>query len=212
MRVRLSALLIVLLASAPAPAAAQPTPLEKQIANGIFLVAKPSLRDANFRETVVLVTQPEKGGPFGVIINRALPHRLSDAFPDHPRLKTRPETVLFGGPVAPRGLVFLVRGAKPDPRARAVLTDVFITTDADVVDALLKRPEPTRGLRVYAGYAGWRLGQLQGEIDRGDWFVLPADADTIFSQDLKAIWPALVKRASLQQTRAVPPRRACSGA
>ena len=46
---------------------------DADIANGIFLIASPELQDSNFRETVVLITQPEAGGwQLGVIVNRPL--------------------------------------------------------------------------------------------------------------------------------------------
>lgn len=177
------------------------TPLEQQIANGIFLIARPGLRDPNFREAVVLITQPEQGGPFGVIINRPLTHRLAEIFPNHESLRKRPDPLFYGGPVAPNGLVFLLRSAKPPPRAARVLQDVYLTTHPDTIDDLLKRTNPTQGLRVYGGYAGWAPGQLQAEIERGSWHVLPADANTIFEADPRTIWTELTRRATLHRTR-----------
>jgi putative transcriptional regulator len=76
------------------------------------------------------------------------------------------------------------------------LRDVHFVSDTDWIDAQFKRAEPTRGLRVYAGYAGWARGQLQNEIARGGWHVVPADADTVFELDAARIWPELIERAS----------------
>jgi putative transcriptional regulator len=170
-------------------------------ANAIFLVADPGLQDPNFRETVVLVTHPREGGPWGVIINRPLDHRLNEVFTEYETLKNRKDVLFFGGPVARDGLVFLVRSSKPPPRAVPVLRDVYFISDIDWIDGLLQRPEPTRGLRVYSGYSGWAPGQLQSEISRGGWHVLPADAETVFDKDPAHIWPELIKRATTRQTR-----------
>jgi len=41
-----------------------------------------------------------------------------------------------------------------------------------------------RGLRVFAGYAGWDRGQLAGEIARGDWYVVPALPDDVLAPEL----------------------------
>jgi len=172
----------------------------ENMANAVFLVAKPELADSNFRETVVLVTHPRQTGPWGVIINRPLQHRLSEALPDIESLKGRKDVLFFGGPVTRQGLVFLVRSPKAPPGATLVLRDVFFTSDTDLIDSLLKRPDPTRGLRVYSGYSGWSPGQLQNEIARGGWYVLPADAETIFDKDSALIWPELVKRAATKHT------------
>ncbi|HET9402953.1 MAG TPA: YqgE/AlgH family protein [Burkholderiales bacterium] len=171
------------------------------MANAIFLVAKPSLADPNFRETVVLVTHPRRGGPWGVIINRPLEHRLSEALPDIESLQGRKDVLFFGGPVKREGLVFLVRLPKAPPGATLVLRDVFFTADTGLIDGLLKRPNPTHGLRVYSGFSGWSSGQLQRELARGSWYILPADAETIFDKDPARVWPELVKRAATRQTR-----------
>jgi putative transcriptional regulator len=172
-------------------------------ASGIFLVATEELLDPNFRETVVLVTQPQSGGPFGVIINRPLNHRLSEVFPEIEALKNKRDVVYSGGPVARQALVFLVRTSKPPLHATPVLRDVYITADPGQIDELLKRSGPTRGLRVYAGLSGWAPGQLQNEITRGGWRVLPADAETVFEKDPATIWPELNQRAALRKVRAV---------
>ena len=187
--------LLALSLAVPLPAAAA-----ESMANGIFLVARRDMRDPNFKEAVVLVTQPQRGGPFGVIINRPLDYQLSEVFPEQEALKNRKDVLYFGGPVAREGLVFLVRVPKPPPRAVPVLQDVYFTSDPDWIEGLLKRPDPTRGLRVYAGYSGWGPGQLQNEISRGDWHVLPADAETIFEKNFSRIWPELIQRATTKHT------------
>lgn len=177
-----------------APAAAAETD-----ASGIFLVAKRELKDPNFSETVVLVTQPRRGPPWGVIINRPLEHRLSEVLADQESLKGRKDVLFFGGPVMRQGLVFLVRGSNPPESAIAVLRDVYFTGDTRLIESLLKRAEPTRGLRVYSGYTGWGPGQLQSELARGGWHVLPADAETIFEMEPARIWPELIRRAAGRQ-------------
>lgn len=170
-------------------------------ANAIFLVASPELKDPNFRETVVLVTHPREGGPWGVIINRPLEHRLSEVFTEYETLKNRKDVLFSGGPVAREGLVFLVRSLKTPPRAVPVLRDVYFIGDIEWIEGLLQRPEPTRGLRVYSGYSGWAPGQLQREIARGGWHVLPAEAEIVFDMESARIWPELIRRATTQKTR-----------
>jgi len=198
MRPALRILLLVIWAFATPAAAAEDE------ANAIFLVASPGLLDPNFRETVVLVTHPRDGAPWGVIINRPLDHLLSEIFSEFETFKGRKDTLFFGGPVQRDGLVFLVRSPQPPPRAVAVLRDVYFISDIEWIDGLLRRPEPMRGLRVYSGYSGWAPGQLQSEIARGGWHLVPADAETVFDKDPALIWPELIKRAGTKQTRAAP--------
>jgi putative transcriptional regulator len=188
-------LIVAALVAIAVPAVAAETP------NAIFLVATRELVDPNFEKTVVLVTNPPRGTPFGVIINRPLPDRLADAMPDQPALKGRKDVLYSGGPVAREGLVFLVRAPNPPPGALLVLPDLFFTADVDLIESLLQRKNPLEGVRVFAGYSGWGPGQLQIEIARGDWRVLPADAATVFDKDPKWIWPEMIERATAKSTR-----------
>src|SRR5262245_56125242 len=179
-------------------------PAAERAANAIFLIASEDLKDPNFRETVVLVTQPRQGGPWGVIINRPLSQRLSEIFTDQETLKGRKETVFFGGPVQREGLVFVVRSSVPPPRSVALLRDVYFTGDVEWIEAQFKRPDPTRDMRVYAGHAGWAPGQLQSEIERGGWHIHPADAETVFDTEASRIWPELIERATKKRIRYAP--------
>jgi putative transcriptional regulator len=187
-------LFLAVLVSLPAFAA-------ERAANAIFLVASRELNDPNFRQTVILVTHPRQGGPWGVIINRPLDRRLSEVFTDQESLKGSKEVVFFGGPVDREGLVFVVRSDSPPTRAVPLLRDVYFTGDVEWIENQFKRGEPTRGMRVYAGRAGWAPGQLQREITRGGWHVYPADAETVFEKDPSRIWPELIEQATTKQIR-----------
>ena len=190
--IRITILLALAALVAPADAA-------EGVANAIFLVASSELKERTFSETVVLVTQPPRGGPWGVIINRPLAQRLSEVFTEYETLKNRKDVLHFGGPVQRDGLVFLVRTTEPPPRAVPVLKDVYFVSDLDWIDGLFRRPEPTRGVRVYYGHSGWAPGQLQMELERGGWHVVPADAETVFDKDPARIWPDLIERASTKR-------------
>lgn len=182
-------------------ALAGPAAAAEGVANAVFLIAGRELADPNFRETVVLVTHPRRGGPWGVIINRPLAHPLSEVFPKHPLLKARKDVLYFGGPVAREQLVVLVRTDQPPSGSTAFLRDVHTTADTNWIDGYLKRADATTGLRVFTGHSGWGRGQLQSEIARGGWHVVPADAETIFDKDPARIWPELIHRATTKQTR-----------
>lgn len=165
----------------------------------VFLVAAPELGDPNFAQTVVLVTFPADGGPIGVILNRPTPHTLAKLFPDEPRLKQRTETVSFGGPVKAQALMFLFRSERAGEGAVAIMEDLYLSGNADVLDRLLQRPGGAF-IRYYVGYAGWAPGQLEAEIALGGWYVVPADVETVVNADPKRIWKQLLLRATAVKT------------
>jgi len=159
-------------------------PPELEPANGVLLVAKPGLADANFRETVVLVTQALDGSTVGVILNRPLARKHE---------KTG-ETLYFGGPVMPEVLVALYRSERtPDASAFHVLKGVYLTMHPDNIERLLAKRG--QGYRLYAGFSGWSPGQLESELARDGWYVQPARADLLFRKDTSGMWEELVRKA-----------------
>lgn len=46
-------------------------------------------------------------------------------------------------------------------------------------------------LRIFAGDTGWTAQQLQSEVARGLWKVLPANAETVFDPHPETLWRRL---------------------
>ncbi len=179
---------------------------ETTLANGVFLVAKPELLDPNFRETVVLITQPEVGGgPLGVIVNRPLDARLSEVIPGAAKVPEQFDQIYGGGPVMPNALLFLVRSEVRPERSLQVLADVYLSSDAGLIEQIVRGEVSVPAFRAYAGFAGWAPGQLQAEIVRGGWYVIQADADTVFALDASSVWAELIKRITTRSTAVEAP-------
>ena len=54
-------------------------------------------------------------------------------------------------------------------------------------------PTTTRR-RVFAGYAGWGAGQLEGELERDDWILEQSIADDAFTDDPGELWRDVLRR------------------
>jgi putative transcriptional regulator len=54
-----------------------------------------------------------------------------------------------------------------------------------------------RGLRIFAGYAGWDAGQLATEIGRGDWIVVPALPDDVHCPPGADLWARVLRRQGM---------------
>lgn len=158
----------------------------------LLLVARPGLPDPNFRESVVLVTQDEKANAVGLIVNRPTQRSLASILPGE-RFKRFTEPVFFGGPVAANGLFALFRAPTSPGDALAMLPGLFFAGNPSTLDELMHKPPAS--IRFFTGYAGWGPAQLRGEIDRGDWYVLNADAETVFTKDTRDLWNRLMLKA-----------------
>jgi putative transcriptional regulator len=171
--------LIWVLLIVPALAQAQNEP-----PNAILLIAKPDLIDPNFRQTVVLVTQTADASTVGVILNR----------PTARKHEKTGEALYFGGPVMQEVIVALFRaGRPPEAAAFPVLKDVYLTMHPQNIDELLA--QRSADYRLYSGFSGWAPGQLQSEMQRDGWYVLPASAELAFRKDTAGMWDELVRKA-----------------
>jgi len=158
----------------------------------LFLIARPGMPDPNFRETVVLITQSENTESIGVIINRPTHHSLAELLPGE-RFHRFTDPVFFGGPVNLNGLFAVFHADKPPGTAITLLPDLHLALHPDTVDTLIRNPPVA--IRFFTGFASWAPGQLQGELDRGDWFIADADADAVFRKDSSNLWRDMVQRA-----------------
>jgi len=155
----------------------------------ILLVARPELRDSNFKDSVVLVMNNLGSAPIGFIVNRPTRVEVSHLFPESEHLARLADKLYFGGPVALESVSFLVRADTPPEHAIQVLDGVYLSSDRELLGKLLERDKPMEGLRILVGYSGWGPGQLEAEIARGDWTLAPADANAIFNGKSEHPWP-----------------------
>lgn len=173
---------------------------------GVFLVASERLSDPNFRQSVVLVLEYDSTGALGLIINRPSNVALASALPDIEGLGARTDVLYIGGPVGRTQILLLVRAAFRPEGADPVVDDVYVSGSLDTLRALLA--EGGAEFHAHAGYAGWGPGQLDGEVMRGDWYVTPADAATIFEHPSDDVWPVLIKQNAGLWVRRSPIRKA----
>lgn len=139
---------------------------------GHLLIAAPSLFDY-FRRTVVLVLEHTSDGAMGVVLGRSSDTRVADAVPLLAELPGADDPVYLGGPVSPQSVVALGDFERPEEAGTQVVGSLG-TLDPDGTNESLRR------VRVYAGYAGWSPGQLDGELEQGAWIVQDADPEDPF--------------------------------
>lgn len=166
---------------------------------GSALVAAPGLHDPNFRRTVVLVIDHRSSGTLGVVLNRPSEIPVHDVLPTWGPHATLPQSLYVGGPMEQRAalcVAALPAGADAGTMEGVVGVDgalalLNLDGDPDLLAPLV------RGLRVFAGYAGWDAGQLDGEIDRGDWVVVPALPDDVLAPPEVDLWGRVLRRQGM---------------
>ena len=118
----------------------------------------------------------------GIIINKPMISENAAAILQKTgleKLQPTPE-VYFGGPVN-MGMGLILHDAKYEVDGTlAVSKLVSLTSNKQIVSDLKTGVGPDY-YRFSLGYAGWEKGQLEREIENGDWLIMPADVELIFS-------------------------------
>jgi len=175
------------------PAAAQ-SQAPSAADQAVFLVAAPAFRDPEYRHSVVIASPTASGGHIGVILNKPTRRSLSSLFPEHEPSKKVIEPVFFGGPFSTSALVAVVRGDKsPGAGSLMVMANLYLAINVNTIDKIIE--ERPNDARYYVGYVGWRPGELRREIDRGLWFVMNPDANTVFRKDTDQLWDEFLRMA-----------------
>jgi len=158
---------------------------------GQLLLASPALLDPNFRRTVVLIGMHSEEGAMGLVLNRPSQMTVGEAVPQLEQTVGESEPVYVGGPVQESSIVLLAEFLDPSLAGLLVLGRIgFPAPEADI-DAL---GEATARGRVFAGFAGWGAGQLDAEVDQGDWIAQTALPEDVFSDSPAELWSRVLTR------------------
>ena len=164
---------------------------------GKLLVARPGMPDPVFWRSVVLLVEHSEKGAIGLMVNglsREVP--LSTLFRDFGLRAPRDAgeaDIRYGGPLSPgSGLVLHTREYKLD-ETHDVGENLALSPIGAVLRAIARGRRPMKSVFL-VGHAGWRAGQLESEMRRGDWYMAPADSDILFGDDRESKWSRAMER------------------
>lgn len=163
---------------------------------GRLLVATPAIASGVFERSVVLLLDHDDDGALGVILNHPLDADVEDVLPDWGGAVAAPDCLFGGGPVATDSALAVgiralgLDGLEPLPGWRPMTGQIGLVD----LDGPLPRDGVLVGMRVFAGYAGWGAGQLEGELEEGSWLVVDARVDDVVSPVPEHLWREVLRR------------------
>src|SRR5437588_5459482 len=156
---------------------------------GQLLIAGPPLLDPNFWRTVVLVIEHSEEGALGLVLNRPSETTVAEAVPQLDDLVSQSDELYIGGPVQPSSVIVLAQFEDPNDAALISFENVGVLRAA--------LDEPVAGVlggRAFVGHAGWGPGQLDSELERGDWILEPARLGDAFTANPQGLWSEVLTR------------------
>lgn len=168
----------------------------RHIRPGTLLIAATDLVESTFARTVIYVMEHNEAGTLGVVINRMSQTAVHNLLPRWTDLAASPRALFVGGPVKQDAALCLgvaklgadvsgYRALRPVD-GRIVLVDL----DGDPEEL----GEVLEGVRIFAGYSGWGIGQLDGELQQGSWMLASALPRDLLAPPTVDLWASVLRR------------------
>lgn len=171
---------------------------EFEPAKGRFLVSEPFLPDPNFSRTVILLTEHNDEGSFGLVLNKALDIKPEDVIEE---FISTPFHLFSGGPVSLNEMYYVHNLGSTIEGSLEVLPGLFWGGNFMQISELVKGNELNEDqIKFFVGYSGWSPGQLKDEIKQKSWIVLPGDAQSVLGPSAtgsgsdQEMWENLLKK------------------
>ena len=147
-----------------------------------FLISMPHMNDPIFSQSLIYMCEHNKEGSMGLIINKPMiSEKAADIIQQTGLHQIQPTPdIYFGGPVNMEMGLFLHDTSYDIEGTLSVSKSISLTSNKQIVVDLKNGNGPVE-FRFSFGYAGWGKGQIEREIENGDWLVMPADDEFIFS-------------------------------
>ncbi|MDB4655405.1 YqgE/AlgH family protein [Flavobacteriales bacterium] len=158
---------------------------------GKLLISEPFMQDPYFKRSVILLTEHNENGSFGLIINKPIPMYLNEAIENAPVFDSQ---LSLGGPVQKETLHYLHRLGNIVPNSTEVMDGVFWGGDFDTIKELIEAGKIQPGdIRLFVGYAGWAEGQLDSEMKSKSWIVAKAEKKLLFTEKPENLWNSILE-------------------
>lgn len=166
---------------------------------GMLLVAAPGMMSGDFTRSVIMLIEHSIQGTFGVNLTARSELAVFNVMPDWLPAVAKPQALYIGGPLNQQSVAALgvtKAGINIDEhpqlsRLAPRLVHVDMRSQPEEVVELVE------GIRLFAGYAEWAPGQLDEEIEFGDWYVTPALPSDVIAPGRVDLWGDVMRRQQM---------------
>ena len=154
-----------------------------------FIISLPHMKDPLFEKTVIFICEHDKHGAMGLIINKKINKNdisFSNQENDKELIKVLNKNNLFiGGPVLTDRILFLHTIKKID-ESISINKEVSVSSDINTLKSIVNTSN--QQYKLFLGHSGWSRGQLEREIENGDWLIQKSIKSLIFEKKIDQIW------------------------
>ena len=157
------------------------------------------MKDPLFEKTVIFICEHDKHGAMGLIINKEINKKdisFSNQENDKELIKVLNENNIFiGGPVLTDRILFL-HTIKKVAESISISKGVYVSSDIDTLKSIVNTSN--NQYKLFLGHSGWSKGQLEREIENGDWIIQKSINSLIFEKKIDHIWDKVTNSLGIE--------------
>ena len=156
-----------------------------------IVIAMPHMQDERFNKSVIFICEHNSYGAIGLIINKRIEKDLSLKIINELNKKidfvvNNHVPLYFGGPVSTeRGIVLHDKNIMINNSVK-ISNNLFMSSHIDSVKMVQSNKKCK--YKFMMGYSGWSPGQLESEIENGDWIIQETSSDFVFNNSDEQMW------------------------
>ena len=164
-----------------------------------FLIATEKIKDSRFEKTVILMLAHDDKGALGIVINKPLGNitlgsvisTIEDPAINKKKLYDVKIPIYWGGPID-EGEIFVLHSNDYKNDTTKFFSNLGLSRGNKILFEIAGKKGPKESL-VIVGLSAWTLGQLDGEVEKGDWTFSEIKNDLIFNKENKIKWQTAIK-------------------
>ena len=156
-----------------------------------ILISMPHMTDPYFSKAVVFICEHNKDGAMGMIINKQfkepdLKELFEQLYIGDNTINSLVNDIFFGGPVLLERGIILHDSSYSSEGTIPISDKISMTSQQHVLKELQTKPDIR--FKLMLGHSGWGQGQLEREIENGDWLMQTINSDFIFNVNAEQMW------------------------
>lgn len=166
-----------------------------------FLIAMPILQEPLFRRSVVYICEHNNTGIMGIIVNKPIEQCTINSILNNLKIKSSLQKdsaiqlnmpIFSGGPLLDDRGFILHTATKGFDKSINISPTIMITTSQDILETI-GTPKQPQNILIALGYSGWSQDQLEYEIIKNHWIIVPANEKILFHTPITARWNNALK-------------------
>lgn len=172
-----------------------------------FLLPTQKMSDERFFDTLIYICRHSSEGTWGFIINQPSSFMTVGGLLSEMNIdggaKAMKIPAMKGGVMRLEAGFILHTGLPNYDSSFAISENICLTTSRDILSDLAPISKFTHYM-VLMGFCSWKGGQLEKEINNGDWLTCPASVDILFHKEHNQKIPLVYERLGLNPNKLSP--------